>query len=103
MGRKVLSIAVTLLLLIPLGATAFAQTAGKGALTGTITDESGSVISGVTVKATNVATNVTSQTTSTDAGLYRFNDLPAGEYTVTIEAQGFKPYKIENLVVTVGQ
>jgi hypothetical protein len=103
MGRKILSIAVTLLLLIPLGATAFAQTAGKGALTGTITDESGAVVSGGTVKATNLATNVTSQTTSTDAGLYRFNDLTAGEYTVTIEVQGFKPYKIENLVVTVGQ
>ncbi|HWC77949.1 MAG TPA: TonB-dependent receptor [Blastocatellia bacterium] len=103
MGRKILSVAVTVLLLIAPFAAAFGQTAGKGAITGTLTDSQGAVVADVTVKATNIATNVTYTTTSTDAGLYRFVDLPAGDYTVSIEASGFKPAKIENLVVSVGQ
>jgi hypothetical protein len=41
-----------------------AQTAGQGAIPGTVTDSTGAVVTNATVIATNAATNVTSQRTS---------------------------------------
>jgi hypothetical protein len=103
MLKKFCSLAVTLLFVVSLLTPVFAQSAGRGALTGTVTDASGAVVSGVKVVATNVATNVSYDTQTTDVGLYRFADLPVGTYVVSIEAAGFRASKIENLVITVGQ
>jgi len=101
--RKLCSAATTFLLLLSLGAPVLAQAGGKGALTGTVVDSTGGAVTNAKVSARNVATNVAYDTQTTDAGLYRFNDLPVGTYSVSIEAPSFKAAKIENLVVTVGQ
>ena len=47
-----------------LGITAFAQSTTDGAIGGTVTDQSGAVIPGATVKATNLGTNAVSTATS---------------------------------------
>ncbi len=60
-----------------------------GAVTGTITDPSGSVIPGAHIVAHNVDTGVDSVATSNAAGVYRVANLPIGHYEVTIEANGF--------------
>jgi hypothetical protein len=101
--KKFCSAATTFLLLVSLGAPVFAQSAGKGALTGNVIDSTGAVVIAAKVSAKNLATNVTYDTQTTDAGLYVLPDLPVGTYLVSIEAAGFKSAKIENLVVTVGQ
>jgi len=101
--KRLLSAATTCLLLFTLSSPLFGQSAGKGALTGTVTDSTGAVVVAAKVTATNTSTNVSFDTETTDAGLFRLPDLPVGTYTVTIEASGFKSAKIENLVVTVGQ
>lgn len=49
---------------------AFAQTAGEGTITGTVTDNTGAVIADATVTATNIATNVSATRTTTKDGLY---------------------------------
>ena len=72
-------------------------------MTGTVTDSSAGVVTNAKVSAKNLATNVSYDTQTTDAGLYVLPDLPVGTYAVSIEAPGFKAAKIENLVVTVGQ
>ena len=99
--KSIFSLALTLLFLVSLEMVAFGQ--GNAALIGTVTDPQGAVVAGTKVTATNVATNVSWDTQTTDAGLYRFPTLPVGNYTVVVEATGFKSAKITNLILTVGQ
>jgi hypothetical protein len=51
------------------------------------------------VVATNVATNIATQRTSSSAGLFTIAPLPPGVYSVTVEATGFRTLKQENLAV----
>ena len=69
-------------------------------ISGSITDQTGSVISGAAVTITNSATNQSYSTTTGDDGKYRSPVLAPGRYTVTINSSGFKQTRIEN--VTVG-
>ena len=63
----------------------------KGSISGTVTDPQGAVVSGATVKATNLSTGAVLQTTSDSSGLFRFNLIPAAEYKLEISAQNFHP------------
>ena len=72
-----------------------AQT-GTSNITGSVRDTNGSVVPGATVTARNEATGVTSTQTTTESGLYSFASLPVGNYTVTIEKQGFKTLQKKN-------
>src|SRR5262245_10115318 len=83
-------------------AIAQAQTA-TGAIVGTIRDEKGAVVPGVSVTATNMATNVKRQTLSSETGDYHFPLLPAAVYAVTAELTGFKRTALENVELQVGQ
>ncbi len=69
-------------------APAPAQTV-TGAVTGIITDPSGSLLPGATVVAHNVDTGVDSTATADAAGLYRISFLPVGRYQLAIDAVGF--------------
>ena len=70
-------------------APAFAQF-DRGQISGVIKDETGGVMPGVTVTATQVQTQ-TVRTVVTDAsGFYTFASLPAGRYNIGAELQGFK-------------
>src|SRR5262245_1488911 len=80
----------------------FAQT-GTSSITGTIIDTSGAVVPGATVTAKNEATGVTYTQTTTDSGLYSFSSLPVGNYTITVEKQGFKTLLKTNNALQVGE
>lgn len=80
--------ALGVLLLAFMCATAIAQTS-RGTLTGTVTDSSNAVVSNATVKITEGATGVTRQTTTNAAGIYRFDAVDLGDYTVSVQAPGF--------------
>ena len=88
----------TLLLLMCAGA-ALAQLAGKGAITGSVTDKTGAVIPSATIAATNGATGLTVTTKSTGSGDYNFSNLDPGIYTVTVTAQGFAKQTQQNIHV----
>ena len=60
-----------------------------GAITGTVTDPSGAVVSDATVKAVNIATNL-EVVAHTKDGSFQIPDLPAGTYRVTVTKDGFK-------------
>ena len=81
--------------------TAFGQTF-RGGINGTVTDQSGAVVPGATVEATETATNSIHKTVSSSAGEFSFQDLPLGPYTVSVEATGFKGEKITAVPVTAG-
>ena len=72
--------AVTLLLLCCAGLV-LAQ-GQVGTLTGTVTDPGGALVPGAAVVATNTATGVESNTTTTNSGAYTLPYLPAGSYSV---------------------
>jgi len=78
-----------------------AQTAGTGALTGTVKDPSGAVIPNATVTLTSVDTGQVRTTMTGGDGVYRFNLIPPGNYRVRIESSGFKPVEVPGVTVAV--
>ena len=67
-------------------APSFAQT---GSIEGTVNDDQGLALPGVTATAKNVATGFTRAATSDATGVYRIQALPAGTYEVKAELTGF--------------
>jgi hypothetical protein len=89
------------IVVVLLGATGYAQTF-RGAINGTVTDASGAVVTGASVKATNVATAVGITATTTSGGEFAFQDLPLGTYKVEVTAAGFRSAAVDNISVTAG-
>lgn len=81
--------------------TASSQSATTGALTGTVSDPSGAVISGATVTATNVATGQARTVTTDTSGVYKISLLPPGNYSVKFAASGFKTIEVPSVTVNV--
>lgn len=90
---KLLSITRLLAVALALQLLPSASAATGGSIAGIVTDGSSSVIPGVSVSATNVATGIVQRTITNDAGFYAFPVLPVGTYEVAIEHPGFKPYR----------
>ncbi len=72
-------------------------------LTGTIQDASGAAVPGAKVSVRNDATGETRATTLSDSGVYTFDALPTGVYTVDVEAAGFKKATLKANEVRIGQ
>ncbi|MFT3744067.1 MAG: TonB-dependent receptor [Pyrinomonadaceae bacterium] len=68
---------------------------GSG-ISGVVVDGTGSVVPGATVTLTNPATNAVLEAQTNDTGLYRFNNLPPGNYRITVSKSGFKKKLVEN-------
>ena len=77
--------------------------AGRGRISGTITDAAGGVISGAQVVLLDPATGATQHTVTTGAGLYTFISLNPGVYQVTAKQSGFKSVVREKVTVTVDE
>jgi hypothetical protein len=71
--------------------SAFAQEF-RGVVSGRVTDQSGGVIPSATITLTNTGTNIVSTQTSGATGLYRFDNVDPGTYTLSVEATGFSRY-----------
>jgi Carboxypeptidase regulatory-like domain/TonB dependent receptor-like, beta-barrel len=74
----------------------------RGAITGTVSDSSGARLPGVTVTATNVATNVMTPTTTNGDGEFAILFLNPGTYTVSAELSGFKKLVRQGIEVRIG-
>ena len=61
----------------------------RGAIVGTIIDQSQAPVPGAKVTVRSEATGLTRTATTDDAGNYDIPELPLGSYTVTVEKQGF--------------
>jgi hypothetical protein len=61
----------------------------RGTVTGTVTDPSGAAIASATVTIKQAGTNVTRQTTTNEAGIYRFDAVDLGTHTLSVRAVGF--------------
>jgi hypothetical protein len=92
------------LFLLALFATgnAFAQI-DAGSITGTVKDTSGALVSGATVTMKNDLTGISSSTQSSAAGIYAFNGVNPGTYTLTTTSAGFETRVIHAVEVHVQQ
>src|ERR1019366_2887626 len=86
-----------LLLCLP----AFSQ-GSFGRILGTVTDQSGGVVTGATVTVIDTERGVSRALTTDDAGAYNAPNLTAGNYTVRVEAKGFKRLERQSVVIEVG-
>jgi hypothetical protein len=77
------------------------QTAGTGAMDGTVTDASGAAIAGVVVTATNTETGQDRSTITDSGGGYNFALVTPGIYQVMFSASGFMTLKITSVIVNV--
>jgi len=77
---------------------ALAQTF-RGQVRGLVSEASGAVIPNATVTLANASTGVTTTKQTDSAGVYIFDFIDPGTFTVTVEASGFGRYVQSNVVV----
>ncbi|PYU97888.1 MAG: hypothetical protein DMG26_20140, partial [Acidobacteria bacterium] len=73
----------------------------SGTIAGYVTDQSGSVVPGASVTATNILTGVAAKRSTEPSGLYAFTNLIPGTYIVEVEAPGFQKFVQKDIVLTV--
>src|SRR5215813_5829685 len=83
--------------------TSFAQATASATLEGTVRDKAQAVIKGATVTVTYKATGVTRTVMTNDQGVYRFELLSAGIYSLKVTANGFAGAVTENVEALVGR
>jgi hypothetical protein len=68
-----------------------------GSISGTVTDKTGSVISGASVTVTSQATGVVREAKTDGSGHYVLTLLPVSIYTIAVESQGFQTSQQKNV------
>jgi len=97
-------ILVVVLLVAAMPQGLFAQARLTAAdLQGTVQDQSGGVLPGVTVVATNPATNQSRSAVTDREGRYYIGALPPGTYTISAELSGFASQKRNGVRLVIGQ
>ncbi len=71
----------------------------NASLQGVVKDSSGSAVPGAHVKIVNAGTQFTREATANDDGLYQFNQLPPGAYSINVDAKGFKAEALNDVNV----
>src|SRR5687767_13210353 len=88
------------LILVLASTVAWAQATAQ--LSGTVRDESGLVLPGVTVTVTQTETGFTRTVVSDETGAYVLSNLPLGPYRLEVSLQGFRTYVQTGIVLQVG-
>ena len=92
------------LILLTVSAPAARAQVSTGAIRGTVRDSSSAILVGVTVEASSpTRIGAPAVAITNDQGLYRFDNLPVGEYLVTFTLQGFETLRRQGVRVEVGR
>ena len=75
----------------------------NGSLSGTVSDKTGSVIAGATVKITSQGTGLTREATTDGSGHYLVPLLPVSVYTIRVESQGFRTTEQKDIRLQVDE
>ena len=97
MDELLCGLALLIGLLILCTTAAFSQM-NTADIAGIVSDPVGAVVPGARVVALNIETQRTFTSVTGDAGQYLLAQLPLGEYTLTVDAQGFKQAVQEHVV-----
>ena len=89
-------------ILLTLGATFLQAQTFRGGINGTVTDRTGAVMANATIVAVQTDTDTKHTTTSSSGGEFLLQDLPLGNYTVTVSFPGFQTVKTDKVSVQAG-
>jgi hypothetical protein len=85
---------------VPLDAArSLSQGGGNAALAGTVTDPQGAVVPAANVTLTNEDTKQEQTATTSDEGVYNFQGLEAGSYTLKVNSPGFSSSETTNIAI----
>src|SRR5581483_11898264 len=104
--KKAVMIARALMVLVLLPSSAvmlMAQGSYRAQIRGIVEDASGAVVHGAKVTITDVGTNIASSTRTNEKGEYFFTGLRPSNYSLKVEAQGFRPEEQTGVVLAVDQ
>jgi Carboxypeptidase regulatory-like domain len=80
----------------------FAQAGSTGAISGTVRDEKGAIVTGAQVEVVNATTGVTERTTTSDGnGNFGVTQLPPGTYKLAVTATGFSKAELPDVKVNL--
>src|SRR6202162_3663477 len=96
-----LRLVVVVLLSVLLSTTVLVGQTFRGTILGTVTDPSGAVVAGATVKVRNVATGLERTTATSADGSFAVSELPIGTYSVTVSQAGFQTFVVTGVGVDV--
>jgi len=103
MNRQILRVLLCSVMLLLLGSQAALADNVYATIRGTVTDQTGAVVTGAAITATNTGTGISYNTTSHDTGGYEFLQLPVGTYTLSAGKSGFKGFKSTGITLVVNQ
>ncbi len=89
-----------ILALLSMAGLVFAQNTN---LVGRVTDQTGAVVPGAQVTASQEATQVSRATATNEEGYFALPALTVGSYSITVQKQGFNSERRSGLVLQVGQ
>lgn len=100
MERSLRQFTVAAVVLLLSGAAAQAQLS-TAQMSGRVSDESGAVLPGVTITATQIDTGATRSVVTGDGGVYVLPNLPTGPYRLEAMLSGFRTYAQTGIVLQV--
>ena len=92
-----------ILLLFACLVASYAQVETTTSITGNVTDQQGAAFVGAIVKLSNQNTGALREMATNSEGVYSFQSLPAGTYTISVSAKGFKTTTITDRTVETAQ
>jgi len=101
--RYVLRFVICSMALLMVSLAVFGQAVPTGSISGTVSDESGSLVPNATVVIKSSATNAEYNVQTSDGGTFTVPSLAAGLYTATVSAPNFKQTLVRNIKVDVAQ
>ncbi|MGH9788252.1 MAG: carboxypeptidase regulatory-like domain-containing protein, partial [Candidatus Acidiferrales bacterium] len=90
-----------LILAVVVSALATSAQTFRGSVSGTVTDSTGAVVPGARVVVKNVDTGLEREAQTDDTGYYVVTELPIGNYSVTVEKEGFQRAVVSSVRVDV--
>jgi hypothetical protein len=102
MRYRLVGIPASVLLIVLLSlANASAQSVSTAQINGTVKDQSGGGLPGVTVTVTQTDTGLTRTAITDESGSYIVQNLPVGPYRFEAELQGFRKFVQTGIVLEV--
>jgi len=88
--------------LFGISGAATAQSTNSGDISGIVTDSTGAAVPGAAVTVLNIATGVSKEYVTNDAGVYDTGSIVAGTYKLTFAKSGFATLVRSSITVIVG-
>jgi Carboxypeptidase regulatory-like domain len=101
MGKRLFLLAIACAVMLCVSPTLYGQ--ATGSFSGTVSDKSGSVITGAAVRVTSEGTGLSREAKTDDVGHYLIPLLPAAIFSIHVEFQGFQTIEQKDIRLQVDE